>query len=447
MSIAARFAHAVTGPLKNHIYVSRSQDVAVNLSIEHYLLQKSHPDSTVLFLYVNKPCIVIGRNQNPWLEVNHAMIRAATAALGLSVHLDGGSCRLRDEIKVIRRRSGGGTVFHDLGNVNFSVICPPADFQRDKHAEMVVRAIRKINPRARVNERHDIVLDPGALLEKEDHPNPDDTHRTAYTFGNGSLVPRKVSGSAYKLTRQRALHHGTCLLASPNISSISEYLRSPARPFLKARGVDSVRSPIANIIDQSQDTPEVTISAFQRQIIEAFVQMYNLDMTKMSSFSETNASLTESESEDRCASGTVDDSLLQIPEIAKGMQEIQSPDYLYGQTPQFTLSTHPCEEDDRVRPPLPGWFPPSAILQARVYLKIKSGVIISSKISISEPTALASSEEREFDRVLNGKRVIDIDSFSDLLGKVSLPGLQDDIRRISAWLDLMLGKASNDSPH
>ncbi|KAL8992566.1 MAG: hypothetical protein Q9188_007559, partial [Gyalolechia gomerana] len=433
MSIFAT-SEQMTGTTKHHIYVSRSHDVAANLSIEHYLLQKSHPDSTVLFLYMNRPCIVIGRNQNPWLEVNHALVRRNVAPISFSAHLDQGSASFKEKIKIIRRRSGGGTVFHDLGNVNFSVICPPKDFHRDKYAEMVVRAIRKTNPRARVNERHDIVLDPGPLLSKRDHLQPYTTHQTAFAFGEGSLIPRKVSGSAYKLTRQRALHHGTCLLSSPNISSISEYLRSPARPFLKARGVESVRSPIANIIDPSQDAAKITTSTFQHQIINAFVDMYDLEMIKVSVFSEKSPWLTEVDSDGHCAFGVVDNDLLEIPDIAKGVQEIESPGYLYGQTPQFILSTHPCEEDDRVRPPLPDWFPSSA----RVYLKIKSGVIISTKISLSEHAGDASSEQIAFNQVLKDKKVIDMDHFWDVLGTACAPGREDGTRRVSAWLDLML---------
>ncbi|KAL8931519.1 MAG: hypothetical protein Q9216_007174, partial [Gyalolechia sp. 2 TL-2023] len=403
------------------------------------VLKKSHPDSTVLFLYVNRPCIVIGRNQNPWLEVNHALVQRTVAPASFFTRLDQGSTSSKEKINIIRRRSGGGTVFHDLGNVNFSVICPPADFHRDKYTEMVVRATRKTNPRARINERHDIVLDPGPLLDTRDHPQLDDTHRTAFLYGEGPLVPRKVSGSAYKLTRQRALHHGTCLLSSPNISSISEYLHSPARPFLKARGVESVRSPISNIADGSNEGMKLTSSTFQHQIINAFIDMYGLKKIDASLFPESSASLTGSDSGRGCAFGTVDGDLLEIPEIAKGLQEIQSPEYLYGQTPQFILSTHPCEEDDRARPPLPNWFPRSG----RVYMKIKSGVIISSKISSSERTSDTFSEQTAFDHVLKDKKVTDIDRFWDVLQHACAPGREDDTRQISAWLDLMLGKISD----
>ncbi|KAL8931355.1 MAG: hypothetical protein Q9211_007025 [Gyalolechia sp. 1 TL-2023] len=406
MSIAARFTRAVTGTTKHHIYVSRSHDVATNLSIEHYLLQKSHPDSTVLLLYVNRPCIVIGRNQNPWLEVNHALVRRTVAPSSFSAQPDQGSTSFKEKIKIIRRRSGGGTVFHDLGNVNFSVIGPPANFHRDKYAEMVVRAIRETSPRARVNERHDIVLDPGPLLDRRDQPQPDDTHKTAFSFGGGSLVPRKVSGSAYKLTRQRALHHGTCLLSSPNISSISAYLQSPARPYLKAKGVESVRSPIANIIDGSKDATTLTTSTFQRQIINAFAEMYDLKTIKASAFSDKSPSWTEMDSGSRCAFGMVDEDLLEIPDIAKGVQEIE----------------------------------------ARVYLKIKSGVIISSKISLSEHPDAASSEQTAFDHALKGNKVANIRTFWEIFGTVSTTGLEDDTRRISAWLDLMLGKESDFAP-
>lgn len=327
MSVAARFIRAVTAPLKHHIYVSRSHDVAVNLSIEHYLLQKSHPESTILFLYANKPCIVIGRNQNPWLEVNHALVKNSTALVGLPGQPGHDGGLERDKVKVIRRRSGGGTVFHDLGNLNFSVICPSAEFHRDKYAEMVVRAIRKTNPRARVNERHDIVLDPGPLLDKNEHPDPQDTHKTPYAFGRGPLVPLKVSGSAYKLVKQRALHHGTCLVNSPNISGISQYLRSPARPFLKARGVESVRSPITNISNQTFENPSLTTQGLQWQISEAFVQMNQLVSTDMYISLGSSSPVAGLQETDECASGLLDDHLLQIPEIATGLKELEVADF------------------------------------------------------------------------------------------------------------------------
>lgn len=194
----------------SQIYISRSTNPYINLSIEHFLLQNTHVDSTILFLYINRPCVVIGRNQNPWVEVNNGLLKYG--AMGPDL---------------VRRRSGGGTVFHDEGNVNYSVICPTAAFDRDKHASMVVRALNSLGvDRARVNERHDIVMDPRV---GEDAP------------------ARKVSGSAYKLTRLRSLHHGTCLIKSPNLKYISEFLNSPAKPYITARGVDSVPSPIQNV--------------------------------------------------------------------------------------------------------------------------------------------------------------------------------------------------------
>ena len=225
----SELVRAATDPSKkSQIYISRSRNPYLNLSIEHYLLQKTPADATVLFLYTNRPSIVIGRNQNPWVEVNLGLLASGP----LSVDL-------------VRRRSGGGTVFHDEGNVNYCVICPTQSFNRDKHAEMVVRALRKLGvTSAEVNERHDIVLG-----------NDQEGSR-----------PLKVSGSAYKLTRLRSLHHGTCLLSSPNIERIGSYLRSPAKPFIKARGVDSVSSPIANILVPNAD--------FEQSVMQEFGDLY-----------------------------------------------------------------------------------------------------------------------------------------------------------------------------
>lgn len=241
-------------------YISSSNDPYLNLSIEHYLLQNATQDSAILFLYVNRPSIIIGRNQNPWLEVNLALLNPSrdspeTEPPGLGT------------VDLVRRRSGGGTVFHDSGNVNWTVICPSASFTRDKHAEMVVRALRDCGiDRARVNARHDIVLDQGTRGADTD---PADTHSTPYEATDFDTPrPLKVSGSAYKLTRNRALHHGTCLLSSPNLNVIPDYLHSPAKPFLTARGVESVSSPVGNILLSNEDF----IGAVQAEFAQQYEQ-------------------------------------------------------------------------------------------------------------------------------------------------------------------------------
>lgn len=227
------------------------------------MLRKSDAESTILFLYVNRPCVVIGRNQNPWTEVNLGILNAVRSAHN-AMETEPPAIGAVD---LVRRRSGGGTVFHDEGNLNWSIICPRTEFTRDKHAEMTVLALRKLGiERARVNERHDIVLDQGHEKRPSDSQ---DTHRTPYTDEGGILRPLKVSGSAYKLTRQRALHHATLLLCSPNLHIISDYLRSPARDFIQAKGVESVSSPVTNI--------GLSVESFKGQMQEEFAAMYGAE--------------------------------------------------------------------------------------------------------------------------------------------------------------------------
>ncbi|TVY39470.1 putative lipoate-protein ligase A, partial [Lachnellula occidentalis] len=256
---------------RTQIYISQSNNPYLNLSIEHYLLQNTHADSTILFLYINRPCVVLGRNQNPWVEVNLDLLRNGPIKPDL-----------------VRRRSGGGTVFHDEGNVNYSVICPTSKFDRDIHAEMVVRALKRLDvERVRVNERHDIVMDPDQKDE--------------------GLV-KKISGSAYKLTRLRSLHHGTCLIRSPLLQYIGDSLRSPAKPYITAKGVDSVPSPIRNVGSLRTDE-------FIGAVVEEFQEMYG---EKMEPFY-----VKENEGKN--------------PDIRKGVVELKSREWIYGQTPQFTF--------------------------------------------------------------------------------------------------------------
>ena len=317
-SVASQFQSLAQKPTsKYQIYSSRSTDPFVNLSIEHFLLQKTPAHSVVLFFYVDRPCVVLGRNQNPWLEAD---IRALNDDLPPLVWTSTGSTTRGPQARVdlVRRRSGGGAVFHDSGNVNYCVICPTEDFSRDKHAEVVVQAIRQDNPRARVNERHDIVLDQGDPDPDVLTPDPSNMHKTGYQ-ANSHKPPLKVSGSAYKLTRTRALHHGTCLLNSPNLQNISQYLRSPARPYLKARGVDSVRSSVGNVYEIYRPN---AATRFQRLVAEAFVSHYRLERECLDTFYNSERTRDIQLGPDWVC-GSLDESVAEISHIHSSMNELQ----------------------------------------------------------------------------------------------------------------------------
>ncbi|KAJ4015059.1 hypothetical protein NW752_006515 [Fusarium irregulare] len=351
---------------KIQVYTSKSRDPFLNLSVEHHLLQKTPPESTILFLYTNDPCIVFGRNQNPWMETNLQRLdqfRNDPASVGWT----GGP------VQLVRRRSGGGAVFHDEGNVNFSVICPPAVFDRNKHAEMIARALSSLGkPNTRVNERHDIVMD----------------------IPNDPIGTYKISGSAYKLTRLRSLHHGTCLLRSPNLKNISGMLRSPAEPYIKTRGVDSVRSPVRNV--------GIENAAFEAAVLEEFARMYG------------EAQVREE----------VSDKMLELDVISKGYSELQSRDWIYGQTPKFTFSTYPYAEDPRERPLLD--------FDTKVRFEARHGVIerftadgASSATAEGDLSALASSS------------IYNVSSWS---AQLSQAGMSDtEAAKVGPWMDSVLG--------
>ena len=114
--------------------------------------------------------------QNPWTECNMAMMR-------------------KYNIPLVRRKSGGGAVFHDLGNSNYSVVMPRHAFQRKTSASIICRALHQLDIPASVNERFDIMI--------------------------GDF---KISGSAYKLANEKAYHHGTMLIDS-DLSQLGQFLK------------------------------------------------------------------------------------------------------------------------------------------------------------------------------------------------------------------------------
>ncbi|OAP54328.1 hypothetical protein AYL99_11429 [Fonsecaea erecta] len=337
-----------TGPFIFHL---TSDDPYHNLSIEHFLLTKSHPDSHILLFYTNRPCVVVGRNQNPWLEADLKRLQEGlpvekqgtgafkrggdndTGTTGLLKFPDNHSDMSPDVVPIdlVRRRSGGGTVFHDSGNLNYSVIVPNTKaFKRSTHAEMVVRGLESLASArsassssgvdgerynfgaVRVNERNDIVMQ-----------KPDGAEWL------------KVSGSAFKLTRGRALHHGTLLYSSPYVSKISDLLRSPGRGLISAKGVESVRSKVGNLAwTPDPHEREVVRAEIMEAITREFWKMYGgVDARKPGVVEITLAAGAEPRNE-------LD------PAIAAGVRELTSPSWIFEQTPRFEFASGMLEHHE-----------------------------------------------------------------------------------------------------
>lgn len=270
---------------------STSNDPYHNLAIEHYILTNSDPKSRILLFYTNRPCVVVGRNQNVWVECNLKLLQEG---------LDG------DAIDLIRRRSGGGTVFHDEGNLNFSVIVPnDNDFTRKKHSEMVVRALNSVQ-KAQVE------------FDGPEHIWVNSRHDITMSVMRGQIRKEfKVSGSAYKLTRGRALHHGTLLHSSPNLDNISRFLRSPGKAYIEAKGVESVRSPVANIFKvSSSEERDLVRAEITNAIIAQFLKLYKSDAAVQ-------------------LVGDADCQEDVNPHIAKGVDELRTDAWKFEQTPRF----------------------------------------------------------------------------------------------------------------
>ncbi|TFK43907.1 hypothetical protein BDQ12DRAFT_675776 [Crucibulum laeve] len=251
----------------NHsIYISTSTDPYFNLTYEDWLFRNHPASQPLLFIYRDAPCVVIGRNQNPWKEVNFAALHA------------------RPEVKYVRRRSGGGTVYHDLGNTNFSIHLPRSSFDRHVTAQVALRAVCALGIEARVNDRNDICVG-----------------------------PNKVSGSAYKIVNTRAYHHGTMLIAT-QLETLGDLLRTEKETMI-TKGVASVRSPVCNL---QQFSTSLTHEAFADAVVTEFCKEYGIDETVC----------------------TVHDTadVRRIEYIRKGIEELLSWEWAYGQTPEFTYT-------------------------------------------------------------------------------------------------------------
>lgn len=207
------------------LLISDSYDPWFNLAVEECIFRQMSPTQRVLFLWRNNDTVVIGRAQNPWKECNTRRMS-------------------EDGVKLARRSSGGGAVFHDLGNTCFTFMAGKPEYDKSISTGIILDALHSLGLTAGASGRNDLVV----------------------TTADGE---RKVSGSAYRETKDRGFHHGTLLL-NADLSRLANYLH-PDPKKLQAKGITSVRSRVANLVELM---PDITHEQICDAVTESFFKHY-----------------------------------------------------------------------------------------------------------------------------------------------------------------------------
>lgn len=205
------------------VYEGQGFDPHWNLAVEELLLQTAEPGCCTLYLWQNQSTVVIGRNQNAWKECRTTLLEQEGGYLA-------------------RRLSGGGAVFHDLGNLNFTFLTSVDCYDLEKQFSVIQSACRSFGVQTERSGRNDMLA-----------------------------CGRKFSGNAFYQSNGQAYHHGT-LLVNADLTRMCRYLK-PARTKLEAKGVDSVCSRVINL---RQLSPELTVDNLKAQMVSAFQTVYGL---------------------------------------------------------------------------------------------------------------------------------------------------------------------------
>ncbi|XP_012064507.1 PREDICTED: lipoyltransferase 1, mitochondrial [Atta cephalotes] len=264
--------------IQKSVFISQSTDVFVNLALEHWLYRNfDFSKHHILLFWRNDPCVVFGRHQNPWFECNVQASEKAGIALA-------------------RRNSGGGTVYHDNGNLNLTFFTPRERYNRRYNLNIITNALfRQWGLKSVINKREDILVN-------------DDC---------------KISGTAAKLGKLNAYHHCT-LLVNVNKANLSSILERKENSIV-TNATTSIRSPIMNLIDINRNIQmDKLLSAIGWEYLR----------TKALALEDGRYDLVEQQKGFKFINPTED----WFPGIDNFTSEFRSWDWNFGRTPKFIVT-------------------------------------------------------------------------------------------------------------
>ena len=192
-----------------------------NLAVEEYLLLHCEDKECILYLWQNQNTVVIGRNQNAWKECKVTKLEEENGHLA-------------------RRLSGGGAVYHDLGNLNFTFLVNKDEYSLEKQLQVIINAMGRLGLKAEKSGRNDILID-----------------------------GKKFSGNAFYEQEKHCYHHGT-IMVDVNKEILSRYL-TVSKDKLKSKGVDSVKSRVTNLREY---LPELTLEELKKAHFSSWKWLY-----------------------------------------------------------------------------------------------------------------------------------------------------------------------------